>query len=94
MRGYDEIARIVYMHHERMDGRGYHDVKKQQYPLLARIISVADAYDAMTTTRPYREAVPRGEALVELDLYAGSQFDPVCVMALKWALLNPPPSTL
>src|SRR6476646_11702108 len=56
---YAEIARIVRHHHERVDGLGYPDgLDGEEIPLLAKIISVADAYDAMTSDRPYRDAMP------------------------------------
>ena len=52
-------------------------------PLASRIIAVADAFDAMTTNRPYRAAMPREDALAELRRCAGTQFDPACVAALE-----------
>jgi HD-GYP domain-containing protein (c-di-GMP phosphodiesterase class II) len=70
-------------HHERMDGRGYpHGLVGDQIPEFARVIAVADAFDAMTSTRSYRDARPVDEALLELRRWAGSQFDPVMVQAL------------
>jgi HD-GYP domain-containing protein (c-di-GMP phosphodiesterase class II) len=67
----------VLHHHERWDGGGYpHGLRGEQIPLEARILAVADAYDAMTSTRPYRVALTRAEALRELDRCTGSQFDP------------------
>lgn len=63
-------------HHERVDGLGYPSgLKDEAIPLTARIISVADAYDAMTSTRPYRKGLPPKEALSELKRCAGRQFD-------------------
>ena len=59
---YAEIARIVRHHHERVDGLGYPDgLSKEEIPLAARIISVADAYNAMTSDRPYRDVMPSPE---------------------------------
>ena len=56
---YSDIAMIVRHHHERVDGNGYPDgLTENEMPLLARIIAVADAYNAMTSDRPYREAMP------------------------------------
>lgn len=63
-------------HHERFDGRGYpKGYKDGRIPIIARIISVSDTYDSMTTTRPYRKALPKEAAIEELKKYAGEQFD-------------------
>jgi HD-GYP domain-containing protein (c-di-GMP phosphodiesterase class II) len=71
---------IVRHHHERYDGKGYPDgLVGQAIPLPARIISVADAFDAMTSDRPYRNAMGLRDALAELERGAGSQFDPEVV---------------
>jgi diguanylate cyclase (GGDEF)-like protein/putative nucleotidyltransferase with HDIG domain len=76
---------IVY-HHECFDGTGYPSgLPGERIPLPARIICVADAFDAMTSNRPYREAMTVAEALAELSKCAGTQFDPACVEALaRW----------
>ncbi len=67
----------VHCHHERWDGNGYPaGLRRDEIPLLARIISVADVYDAMTSDRAYRKALPHGAAVVEIGRCAGSQFDP------------------
>jgi HD-GYP domain-containing protein (c-di-GMP phosphodiesterase class II) len=67
----------VLHHHERWDGSGYpHGLGGDAIPLEARILAVADAYDAMTSQRPYREPRTREEALAEVERCAGSQFDP------------------
>jgi response regulator RpfG family c-di-GMP phosphodiesterase len=67
----------VYMHHERWDGRGYPlGLKGQDIPLIARIISVADTYDAMTSDRAYRKALPHEVSLNEIRRCIASQFDP------------------
>ncbi len=67
----------VYLHHERWDGRGYPlGIKKNEIPLVARIISVADTYDAMTSDRAYRRAVPHEVTVNEIEHFSGSQFDP------------------
>jgi len=67
----------VHLHHERFDGRGYPlGLDKQNIPLMARIISVADTYDAMTSNRSYRRALPHEVAVAEIERCSGSQFDP------------------
>lgn len=69
-------------HHERFSARGYPDgLHEEQIPLMARVIGVADTYDAMTSDRPYRKALPRRVALEELAKNRGLQFDPDCVNA-------------
>jgi putative nucleotidyltransferase with HDIG domain len=76
-------AALIRASHERLDGEGYPDgLAGDRIPLGARIISVCDAFEAMTSTRPYREAVGDTEALAELRRCAGTQFDPVVVDAL------------
>jgi two-component system cell cycle response regulator len=78
------VAELVRSSHERWDGAGYPDgLAGERIPLGSRIIFVCDAYDAMTTTRPYSAARTRQEALDELDRCSGSQFDPQIVDALK-----------
>jgi len=72
-----DLVPIVYHHHERYDGFGYpQGIYGEQIPLLSRIISVADSFDAMTSTRPYRKALDIGAALIEIELNSGKQFDP------------------
>lgn len=67
----------VHLHHERWDGRGYPlGLKGNEIPLIARIIAVADAYDAMTSNRAYRRALPHDVALGEIERCSGTQFDP------------------
>jgi putative nucleotidyltransferase with HDIG domain len=76
------VIPIVRSHHERWDGRGYPDgLEREETPLLARIVAVADAYDAMTTNRPYRQALPSEVAFGEIEKQAGRQFDPVAAEA-------------
>jgi len=81
--GVAPVADWVLHHHERWDGAGYpHAVAGETIPLGARIIFVADAYDAMTSDRVYRERLSDEAALEELERCAGSQFDPEIVTAL------------
>ena len=78
-----EIGGIVRSSHERWDGAGYPDgLSGAAIPLEARIISACDAFNAMTTTRSYRKAMPLPEAIAELECHAGTQFDPAVVGAL------------
>ena len=78
-----EVAPIVYHHHERFDGSGYvKGLAGEEIPLGARILSVADAFVALTTRRPHRDAQPVDRALAELQEGAGTQFDPAVVAAL------------
>lgn len=79
---YKKCAHYVLYHHERFDGTGYPvGLKGEAIPLGARILAVADAYDAMTTDRPYRQGLTRQQALEELRRHSGTQFDPVVVNA-------------
>ncbi len=81
---YAEIARIVRHHHERWDGQGYPDgVAGEGIPLLSRIIAVADAYNAMTSDRPYRDAMPSRVARMRLAQGVESQFDTTIVAAFE-----------
>lgn len=74
------ISDFIYVHHERWDGTGYPlGVSGRDIPLFCRILSVLDAYDAMTSDRPYRKALSRETALRELQDNAGTQFDPELV---------------
>lgn len=78
-----EMVSIIRSHHEHYNGRGYPDqVQGDAIHLFSRIISVADAYDAMTSTRAYRRALTRDEAMVEIGKNRGQQFDPSVVDAL------------
>lgn len=81
---YAEIAEIVRHHHERVDGNGYPDrLESEDIPLLARIIAVADAYNAMTSDRPYRDAMPSRVARLRLAQAVESQFDTAVVAAFE-----------
>lgn len=76
-------------HHERVDGLGYPmGLKDDEIPLVAKIIAVADTYDAMTTTRPYRKGLPPDVAITELKKYCGKQFDLKVVKAFLKAFAN------
>lgn len=79
-----QVISIVAYHHERFDGAGSPEgLMSDAIPLLARIIAVADAFDAMTTERPYRMPQAREDAYCELEVSAGEQFDPDCVDAAR-----------
>ena len=83
------VGQIVRSCHERWDGRGYPDgLSGENIPLAARIVFCCDAYNAMTTDRPYRKAMRRDDALAEIRDNAGSQFDPTIAAALERVVLN------
>ena len=87
IRNLSHLAPIIRAHQEQYDGNGYPDgLSGEDIPLIARIISVADAYVAMTDERVYRKARSSREAISELKLYAGSQFDPEVVAAFLQGL--------
>jgi putative nucleotidyltransferase with HDIG domain len=82
-----EVLAVVRSHHERWDGRGYPDGKRgEEIPLAARIVAVADAFQAMIEPRPYREPRTRASALEEITSESELQFDPACVEALRAVL--------
>jgi putative nucleotidyltransferase with HDIG domain len=86
-----EARAAVLHHHERLDGTGYpYGLSGGRIPEAARIVAVADAFDAMTSTRSYRRARPVQVALAELHRCAGTQFDPIMVAALTRALARAP----
>jgi HD-GYP domain-containing protein (c-di-GMP phosphodiesterase class II) len=75
-----EVLPAIRHHHERYDGGGYPDgLKGEEIPLQARIVAVADAFDAMVSDRPYKKGFSAQKALKVLEKGAGSQFDPVVV---------------
>jgi diguanylate cyclase (GGDEF)-like protein len=81
------IAPVVRSHHERVDGSGYPDgLKGDEIPLGARIVAVADAFSAMTSDRPYRNATSPSAAIGELRRHAGTQFDPLVLAAFETVL--------
>mgnify|MGYP002336324668 CR=1 FL=1 len=85
-----DVLRIVRSHHERLDGRGFPDgLRGEKIPIEARIVAVADAFDAMTTRRPYRESRPPVDAMLELRRVAGTQLDPEAVEAFVAAFPDP-----
>lgn len=82
-----EITTAVLHHHERWDGKGYpHNLFAYEIPFFARILSVADAFDAITSNRPYRQAKNINKALEELSENSGKQFDPEVVRAFSSGL--------
>jgi len=81
---YAEIASVVRHHHERVDGQGYPDgITIEEIPLLSRIVAVADAYNAMTSDRPYRDAMPSRVARLRLAQAVETQFDTAVVAAFE-----------
>jgi HD-GYP domain-containing protein (c-di-GMP phosphodiesterase class II) len=85
------VGEIVRSCHERWDGKGYPDgLKGEDIPQAARVVFVCDAYNAMTTTRPYRAALPHEQAVAELVTNAGTQFDPEVVAAMLRVLEGAP----
>jgi putative nucleotidyltransferase with HDIG domain len=81
---YAKIAAVVRHHHERVDGHGYPDgIAGESIPLLSRIIAVADAYNAMTSDRPYRDAMPSRVARLRLAQAVETQFDTAVVAAFE-----------
>jgi putative nucleotidyltransferase with HDIG domain len=78
-----EVGEVVRSHHEHYDGRGYpQGLAGEEIPIASRVIAACDAFSAMTTDRPYRDAMSIEEALTELRSHAGTQFDPRVVLAL------------
>jgi putative nucleotidyltransferase with HDIG domain len=86
---YDDIARIVRHHHERIDGEGYPDgICAPEIPFLSKVIAVADAYNAMTSSRPYRDAMPPRVARLRLAQAVENQFDTSVVAAFEAILAS------
>lgn len=86
---YADIPLMAKYHHERMDGRGYPDgLTDLQIPLGAKIVTLADSFDAMTTDRPYKTRRTFDEVIIDLRRNTGSQFDPIVVAAFCRALLK------
>jgi HD-GYP domain-containing protein (c-di-GMP phosphodiesterase class II) len=81
------VKKAIIHHHERFDGTGYPDqLKGEDIPFLSRVLSVVDAFCAMTSDRPYRKAFAREEALKEIQKGAGSVYDPTVVEAIQEVL--------
>jgi putative nucleotidyltransferase with HDIG domain len=78
-----DLLPLIFGHHEKYDGNGYHSLVGEDIPLGARIISVADVYDALTSDRPYRKALPPFQAKSEIMSNAGSHFDPQVVKVFE-----------
>jgi HD-GYP domain-containing protein (c-di-GMP phosphodiesterase class II) len=82
LRNAKHVLPYVLLHHERWDGSGYPcGLRGRSIPVEARLLSVADAFDAMTSVRPYSSSRTRGDAFAELERAAGTQFDPAMVEA-------------
>ncbi len=82
VQGFDAYLPVVELHHENWDGLGYpHGLKGEETPRIARIVKVADSYDAMTSDRPYRRGMRHEEAIRILEQNAGTQLDPAAVQA-------------
>jgi len=84
-------ASIARSHHEHWDGSGYPDgLAGEDIPIAARIVAVADVYDALVSNRPYRDAMPDAEAVAVIDAGSGRQFDPRVVEAFhRWREIAP-----
>lgn len=88
--GFNDVLDGIRHHHERWDGRGYPEaLSREEIPQIARIMAVADAFSAMTTSRPYRTGMPVEQAMSILDAGSGVQWDPECVAAFRRARANP-----
>lgn len=86
---YADIPLMARYHHERMDGNGYPDgLKGEEIPTGARIVTLADSFDAMTTDRPYRKKLPLEDVLADFRMNTGTQFDPQVVSAFCRAFLK------
>jgi HD-GYP domain-containing protein (c-di-GMP phosphodiesterase class II) len=88
---FQEVSTIIRHHHERWDGKGYPDgISGDAIPIGSRLIAVADTYDAMTTDRPYRSALPHHIAVDEIRNNSGTQFEPRAVEAFLNAMEESP----
>ena len=86
----NDISEAILSHHEWYDGSGYpRGLQGKEIPLISRIVAVVDAYDAMTSGRPYRPGMAQDLALDELERCAGTQFDPLVVSAFFLVLSSP-----
>jgi len=85
----EDALDVVMHHHERIDGAGYpNGLKNKEIPIAARIVGIADAWDAMTSSRAYRAAIPEHVAVNQLRRGAGTQFDPYLVERFLWKVLG------
>ena len=85
----ENVAKCVLCHHEKWDGTGYPlCLKKDEIPLISRIISIVDAYDVMTSKRPYKKPMTKESAIAELIRCSGTQFDPFLVNIFINSVLN------
>lgn len=92
---YQSTTAIIRHHHERWDGTGYPDrLSREMIPLGARIISVADTYDAMVSDRPYRKGLPHETAMNEIARHSGTQFDPAVVAAFQRSMQRRLPAAM
>src|SRR5215831_6669216 len=83
--GFERAALDILHHHENFDGRGYPaGLKETEIPVVSRIVSVIDAFDAMVSSRPYRKGLPYEEAVRRLVESSGTQFDPAVVQCFLW----------
>jgi HD-GYP domain-containing protein (c-di-GMP phosphodiesterase class II) len=87
---FDRISDYILSHHERWDGKGYpRGLKGEEIPIQSRILSIVDAYDAMTSERPYHSPMTHEDALQELIKNAGKQFDPELIqLVIKERILE------
>lgn len=84
-----DISPLILHHHERYDGKGYpQNLKGEEIPFLARVLTVVDSFDAMTSNRPYNERKTYSEAIEELKLCSGTQFDPVITQVFINAIIE------
>lgn len=98
----DEVLAVIIQHHEHFDGSGYpHNLKSDEITLNSRIVAVADTFDAITTSRPYRDALSYDYALNEINKFSGIQFDPevvnkfnLCIDKINDEFLNKPQYSL
>ena len=91
MVAYAHAIPIVLYHHERLDGNGYpHGLSGMEIPFLARLLAVADVFDALTSDRPYRASWPLDEAVSNIVTNAGSHFDPEMVEPFKALMMREP----
>jgi len=84
-----QLKPMILLHHERLDGKGYYSVPSENIPLSARIVSIADAFDAMMSPRPYQRQRSIQACWEEIKKCSGTQFDPELLPAFYFAIINP-----